>query len=89
MRARRHLRIDGRVQGVGFRASATHHMLELGLHGYARNTAAGEVEVVVEGEPEALDAFAAWCRIGPRLAHVTRVSVREEEPEGLSGVEVR
>ena len=88
MQARRHLWIEGRVQGVGFRASAAHRMRQSGLAGWARNLADGRVEIVVEGEAEALAPFADWCASGPRMAQVTRVTVRDEPVEGLTAVEV-
>jgi acylphosphatase len=87
--ARRHLRIDGRVQGVGYRASAVARMRELGLHGWARNLADGRVEVVAEGGAAALAALEAWCATGPRWARVTQVVGRDEEPEGLTSLEIR
>ncbi|GAA0922208.1 acylphosphatase [Nonomuraea longicatena] len=41
--------VRGRVQGVGFRWWTRARALELGLAGWARNTADGRVEVVAEG----------------------------------------
>ncbi|GIH92410.1 acylphosphatase [Planobispora siamensis] len=45
--------VRGRVQGVGFRWWTRARALELGLVGWARNTADGRVEVVAEGPQEA------------------------------------
>jgi acylphosphatase len=47
------------------------------------------VEIAAEGDPEALDRLVEWCRHGPPAARVTAVEVHAEEPEGLSGFEVR
>ncbi len=52
----RHLRITGIVQGVGFRPYVWHLAKELNLAGWVRNDAAG-VEVLVEGEAAAIEAF--------------------------------
>jgi acylphosphatase len=41
--------VRGQVQGVGFRWWTRARALELGLAGYARNTADRRVEVVAEG----------------------------------------
>ena len=75
-RARLHLVISGRVQGVGFRFSAYDEAKELALAGYVRNLPKGDVEIVAEGSRENLQLLAAWAHLGPPSAHVT--AVREE-----------
>lgn len=69
------LRIRGRVQGVGFRAWTVRQARTLGLRGWVRNRADDSVEVVAAGPSEALDAFVATCRMGPRGARVDSVDV--------------
>lgn len=54
----RRLRITGIVQGVGFRPYVWHLARDLGLKGWVRNDAAG-VEVLVEGDAAAVEAFTA------------------------------
>ena len=81
--------VSGFVQGVFFRAEARDRARSLGLAGWVRNTPDGTVEAVFEGEPDALDSMVAGMREGPRGADVSRVDVDEEEPEGLSGFDVR
>ncbi|MFN3751587.1 MAG: acylphosphatase [Thiobacillus sp.] len=71
----RHLRIHGRVQGVGFRVSMRLEAERLGVSGWVRNTADGKVEAVVQGPAEAVDALIAWAHQGPPLARVERVEV--------------
>ena len=61
----------------------------MGVVGYARNLRDGRVEVVVEGEANAVDALVEWCRHGPRGARVDAVEVVEERPEGLVRFAVR
>jgi acylphosphatase len=68
---RMHLVISGRVQGVGFRASAYDEARSLGLTGWVRNLASGEVELIAEGKRENLDIFLAWTHIGPPGSRVT------------------
>lgn len=75
MVGRRTIRVEGRVQGVGFRAGAAREARRLGLAGFARNEADGSVAIEVEGEAAALEAFVAWCRVGPSAARVERVEV--------------
>jgi len=76
---RLHLAIEGRVQGVGFRMSAVMEAQRRGLTGWVRNRPDGNVEVVAEGPPDALDALREWCGQGPGLARVTQV--REDRTE--------
>jgi len=77
--------VSGRVQGVGFRASARQRALELGLTGYARNLVDGRVETFAQGAPEAIEAYAAWLRRGPALARVDGVLREIADPEELTG----
>ena len=71
--ARVHLKIEGRVQGVYFRASIVNEAARLGLTGWVRNCHDGSVEVVAEGPRAQLDELATWCRQGPPGAVVQRV----------------
>jgi len=56
--------VSGQVQGVGFRWWTRARALELGLRGSATNLPDGRVEVVAEGDGEALEALLALLR-GP------------------------
>jgi acylphosphatase len=49
----------------------------------------GAVEAVFEGEPEAVERLVDFCRKGPRGARVDSVDVTHEEPENLTGFDVR
>jgi acylphosphatase len=82
---RRRLIVHGRVQGVGFRYSLARQAQSRGVAGSAANRADGTVEVVLEGDPEAVESLVRWCEQGPRGAVVERVEVLEEAPEGLRG----
>ena len=85
-----HLIISGRVQGVFFRASASRVARGLKINGFVRNLAGGNVELVGEGEEEALKRLADWCRKGPPGAQVTGVELDWQEPTGeVSGFNVR
>lgn len=63
--------VRGIVQGVFFRASTRHEAQRLGLKGYAKNLPNGQVEVVVCGDPGAVDILKEWLREGPSQARVT------------------
>ncbi len=47
---RKHIIFSGRVQGVGFRYTATYKARELGLTGWVRNEYDGTVEMEVQGD---------------------------------------
>ena len=66
--------VAGRVQGVFYRASARHEAQQRGLTGYAKNLLDGRVEVVVCGEPAAVESLCEWLRAGPRHAQVSGVA---------------
>jgi len=88
-RVRRRALVAGRVQGVWFRESCRDAALAAGVAGWVRNLADGRVEVVLEGPPAAVDRVVAWCRRGPRRAHVDGVDVIDETPVGEQGFRVR
>ncbi|MGH3994570.1 MAG: acylphosphatase, partial [Pseudonocardiaceae bacterium] len=60
-----------------------------GVSGGVRNTREGPVEAVFEGERGAVDRVIGFAQEGPAGAAVERVETFEEEPEGLSGFEIR
>jgi acylphosphatase len=86
---RRRLVIHGRVQGVFFRDTLRRRAEAAGVAGWARNTWDGTVEVVLEGEEDAVARLIAFAREGPEGARVERVEVFEEETEGLRGFAIR
>lgn len=80
-----HLWIRGDVQGVGFRQHTRMRATALGLAGWVRNTAGGQVEVVAEGEEGVLQMLVEWCQHGPPSADVVGVEVRWEPYQGEFG----
>lgn len=82
----RRLRIHGRVQGVFFRNWTVEQAETRGVRGWVRNRGDGSVEVLVFGEPEAVEGLIACSGEGPPAARVERVEVEEasgEAPEGF------
>ena len=86
---RRRAIVKGDVQGVFFRDSTRERAQSRGVNGWVSNRPDGSVEAVFEGEPDAVESMLRFVREGPRRAEVRNVEVTEEEPEGLSGFEVR
>jgi acylphosphatase len=74
---------------VFFRDSTRRRAESAGAAGWVRNTPNGAVEAVFEGDPVAVAEMVEFCRRGPSRAEVVSVEVEDEEPEGLSGFEVR
>ena len=81
MNVTRHLRIEGRVQGVGFRFYLQRRARELGVTGWVRNRPDGTVEAVVQGMPDAVETMITWARRGPGSAIVSNVHVTESTGE--------
>jgi acylphosphatase len=70
---RLHAVVRGRVQGVGYRATAVHEARRRNLSGWVRNQPDGNVEVVVEGDEQTVLDFLEFLRRGPRGARVTGI----------------
>jgi acylphosphatase len=87
--ARRRVVVRGNVQGVFFRDSCRHKARSRGVAGWVTNRPDGAVEAVFEGDPGAVQAMVDWCGQGPRGAEVESVDESTEEPEGLSGFDIR
>lgn len=80
--------VQGRVQGVFFRASTEQVARRLAISGYARNLADGRVEVFACGSRAAVDELCAWLRKGPSSARVdvldcAEVDYPDEPPAGF------
>lgn len=83
------VRIEGRVQGVGFRHWTDHVAGSLGLDGWVRNCRDGSVEAVFSGAPEHVAEMIERCREGPSSARVTSVEVLEVSEPPPAGFHVR
>jgi acylphosphatase len=74
------LRIQGRVQGVGYRDWMVAEATAAGLSGWVRNRADGSVEALMAGEEAAVGAVLLAARRGPPAARVDRIEERFAEP---------
>jgi acylphosphatase len=79
---RAHLFIDGRVQGVFYRAFTGEIAHTLGLNGWVRNLRDGRVEAVFEGEKKLIQQAIQRCYAGPSGARVTNIDVQWEHYTG-------
>ncbi len=74
--------VSGRVQGVAFRASTRRKATQLGVTGWVRNLANGDVEIVVEGEEDQVKQLVSWAKTGPSRARATDLHSQQEEYRG-------
>jgi acylphosphatase len=72
---RLHATVEGRVQGVGYRAFVEQNAYSLRLTGWVRNRWDGSVEVLAEGEHQDLETLLAVLYRGPRAANVSNIQV--------------
>jgi acylphosphatase len=84
-----HLLVEGRVQGVYYRASAQREARRLSITGYARNLPDGRVEIIAQGQAASLQTFVAWCRQGPPRASVADVAITACAAETYQDFDVR
>lgn len=75
-KARAHLLISGRVQGVFYRAFTEDTAHSLGLKGWVKNRSDGNVEALFEGEKENIEKAIGLCYKGPPAAKVNNIDVK-------------
>ncbi|MBX2967455.1 MAG: acylphosphatase [Cyclobacteriaceae bacterium] len=71
------IHVNGKVQGVFYRASTVAKAQQLGVKGFVRNEPDGSVFIEAEGDEYTLNELIAWCNIGPPNARVDEVAVEE------------
>ena len=83
------LRIHGEVQGVFYRGWSVDTARGLGVRGWVRNRRDGTVEMLVQGEEEAVQRLIERCRQGPPAARVERIDIEDSVEEAPAGFEQR
>ncbi|OLU28792.1 acylphosphatase [Pseudomonas sp. PA15(2017)] len=81
--------VEGRVQGVGFRQGTAAQAARLQVSGWVRNLPDGRVEVLLEGESDAVRSLAKWLEHGPPGAGVLAVTLQERPVEDAQGFVVQ
>lgn len=81
--ARQRYRVAGRVQGVGFRYWTYHTALSLGLLGWVRNNTDGSVEIVADGDLNALQALENKLKSGPVGCSVSEMTPLEPDMQEI------
>jgi acylphosphatase len=82
MKARAHVFVSGRVQGVLFRAETVDVARRLRVDGWVRNLPDGRVEAIFEGEKASVEKAVEFCRRGPPGAYVKDLDVKWEDWKG-------
>ena len=70
------VRVQGRVQGVGYRAFTQEQATALGVHGWVVNRDDGSVEAALHGPGAALGDLIGRLRQGPPTAKVELLDVQ-------------
>ena len=83
-----HVIVEGRVQGVGYRAFVEHEARLRGLRGWVRNRSDGSVEAVFAGDEEEIQSMIVACHRGPRLSNVRAVRTQAQTPGDWKAFEV-
>ncbi len=81
--------VNGKVQGVFFRASAKEIADQLNVRGFAQNQSDGSVLIEAEGDEESIKRFVEWCRQGPPRAQVTNLDVQQGEVKSFEKFGIR
>jgi len=84
-----HIRVEGRVQGVGYRAFVERHATAAQLSGWVRNRRDGSVEAVLQGAVEAVEDMLDRCRRGPPGSRVEKLEIIAEGAGAYEGFAVR
>ncbi len=84
------VKIEGRVQGVGFRHFTYKTAIRLGLTGWVRNLADGAVEAMAEGPQQQVEEWLTSLKEGPPSSRVEDMTVRRgDSEEAFDSFEVR
>ena len=89
MAVARRVTVQGRVQGVFFRAWTQQQAQQVGVYGWVRNCPDGSVEAHLEGSESGVTHIVEKMRKGPSDANVDEVDVRDVQFDGFSRFEVR
>ncbi len=82
--------VCGRVQGVFFRQNVKNEAVRLGLCGFVKNHANGDVEIIAEGDESKINELIKFCKNSPGHSHVENVDMDFEKVTGeFDGFEVR
>lgn len=82
-------RVEGRVQGVGYRMFVRERAVALGLSGWVRNLPSGAVDLEAEGPRAVLERLLRDLQSGPPASRVLHVDAEWAPARGIHGFEIR
>lgn len=77
------VKVNGRVQGVGFRHFTYKTAISLELTGWVRNLEDGCVEAVAEGPRQRVEEWLDALKKGPPASKVAGLTIQREIVEGV------
>jgi acylphosphatase len=86
-----HLRvkIEGQVQGVGYRDFVVDMAMRMGVRGWIRNRSDGTVEALVSGKNNDVERLIGQMTLGPKGARVASYELHRAEPANQPGFNKR
>ena len=81
---KKHIVINGKVQGVGFRYWLSETAKQKNIYGWVRNKVSGEVEALFIGDETKISDLIELCKKGPSSSKVTKIIVQNYQEEYLS-----
>ncbi|MEE8378123.1 MAG: acylphosphatase [Candidatus Aminicenantaceae bacterium] len=75
MNVRANILVRGRVQGVFFRDYTQRCAVSLGVFGWVKNLAGGEVKILAEGKKERIEDLLGFVRKGSPLSRVESLDI--------------
>jgi len=81
---KKHIVINGKVQGVGFRYWLSKEANQRNIYGWVRNKVSGEVEALFVGDNTKINDLIKLCKKGPPSSKVTKITVQNYQEEYLN-----
>jgi len=83
------VRVEGQIQGVGYRDFVVDMATRMGVQGWIRNRSDGTVEALVSGKNSDVKRLIGQMTLGPKGARVTSYELHRAEPANQPGFNKR
>lgn len=81
--------VEGKVQGVFYRASTKAKARQLSLNGLVKNQSDGSVLIEAQGAENNIEALIEWCKTGPPTAKVENCKWEKIKERNYSKFEIQ